>query len=47
MGYRKDLPIERFYRDAHFRIFDGTSEIPAVIARAMLKHGATRFADVI
>ncbi len=49
MGYCKDLPIERFYRDARtFRIFDGTSEIHrTVIARAMLKHGAARFADVI
>jgi len=49
MGYCKDLPIERFYRDARiFRIFDGTSEIHrTVIARSMLKHGAGRFADVI
>jgi acyl-CoA dehydrogenase len=49
MGYCKDLPIERFYRDARiFRIFDGTSEIHrTVIARSMLKHGAARFADII
>jgi acyl-CoA dehydrogenase len=49
MGYCKDLPIERFYRDARiFRIFDGTSEIHrTVIAKAMLKHGAARLADVI
>jgi acyl-CoA dehydrogenase len=49
MGYCKDLPIERFYRDARiFRIFDGTSEIHrTVVARSMLKHGAARFVDVI
>jgi acyl-CoA dehydrogenase len=49
MGYCKDLPIERFYRDARiFRIFDGTSEIHrTVIARSMLKHGAARFADIV
>ena len=49
MGYCKDLPIERFYRDARiFRIYDGTSEIHrTVVARAMIKHGAARFADVI
>lgn len=49
MGYCKDLPIERFYRDARiFRIYDGTSEIHrTIVARAMLKHGASRFADVI
>jgi acyl-CoA dehydrogenase len=49
MGYAKGLPIERFYRDARVqRIFDGTSEIHrGIVARAMLKHGAARFADVI
>ena len=49
MGYCRDLPIEKFYRDARiFRIFDGTSEIHrTVIAKSMLKHGAARFADVI
>lgn len=42
MGYCKDLPIERYYRDARiYRIFDGTSEIHrGVIARAALKRGA-------
>ena len=42
MGYCKDLPIERFYRDARiFRIFDGTSEIHrTVVARSALKRGA-------
>ena len=48
MGYCKDLPIERFYRDARvFRIFDGTSEIHrTVVARSMLRHGG-RLADII
>ena len=41
MGYSKDLPIERLYRDARvFRIYDGTSEIHrTVVARGLLKHG--------
>ena len=49
LGYCRDLPIERFYRDARIaRIYDGTSEIHrTVIARALLRHGAGRFADVI
>lgn len=48
MGFTKDLPIERFYRDARvLRIFDGTSEIHrTVIARSMLMHGAGPFVDV-
>ena len=39
MGYCKDLPIERYYRDARiYRIYDGTSEIHrSVIARSLLK----------
>ncbi|WP_128001654.1 acyl-CoA dehydrogenase family protein [Piscinibacter defluvii] len=42
MGYCKELPIERYYRDARvYRIFDGTSEIHrGVIARAAMKTGA-------
>ncbi len=49
LGYCRDLPIERFYRDARIaRIYDGTSEIHrTVVARAMLRHGAARFADVV
>ncbi|MEM7033062.1 MAG: acyl-CoA dehydrogenase family protein [Chloroflexota bacterium] len=42
MGYCKELPIERYYRDARiYRIYDGTSEIHrTVVARGTLKHGA-------
>lgn len=49
MGYCRDLPIERFYRDARiFRIYDGTSEIHrTIIGRAMLKQGVGPLADVI
>ena len=49
-GFCKDLPIERFYRDARvFRIYDGTSEIHrTVIAKSLLKPGgAARLADII
>ena len=43
MGYCKEVPIERLYRDARiFRIFDGTSEIHrTVVARSALKLGAS------
>ncbi|MBC7706629.1 MAG: acyl-CoA dehydrogenase family protein [Rhodoferax sp.] len=43
MGLMRDLPIERFWRDARVdRIWDGTSEIQRhIISRAMLRpHGA-------
>jgi acyl-CoA dehydrogenase len=45
MGYCKELPIERYYRDARiYRIYDGTSEIHrTVIARSTLKRGASVF----
>ncbi len=45
MGYSKDLPIERYYRDARiYRIFDGASEIHrGVIAKSLLKGGAQLF----
>lgn len=45
MGYSKDLPMERYYRDARiYRIFDGASEIHrGVIAKSLLKGGAQLF----
>lgn len=45
MGFSKDLPIERYYRDARiYRIFDGASEIHrSVVAKSMLKSGASAF----
>jgi acyl-CoA dehydrogenase len=41
MGYCRDLPVERLYRDARvFRIYDGTSEIHrTVVARGLLEQG--------
>jgi acyl-CoA dehydrogenase len=43
MGFCKELPIERYYRDARiYRIFDGTSEIHrGVIAKQVMKKGAS------
>ncbi len=45
MGFCKELPIERYYRDARiYRIFDGTSEIHrTVIANSTLKKGDALF----
>ncbi|MDR3438164.1 acyl-CoA dehydrogenase family protein [Telmatospirillum sp.] len=45
MGFCRELPIERLYRDARvYRIFDGTSEIHrTVIARSLLKRGKVLF----
>jgi acyl-CoA dehydrogenase len=45
MGYSKDLPIERYYRDARiYRIFDGASEIHrSVIAKTLLKGDCSLF----
>jgi acyl-CoA dehydrogenase len=45
MGFSKDLPIERYYRDARiYRIFDGASEIHrSVIAKSMMKGSTSLF----
>jgi acyl-CoA dehydrogenase len=45
MGFCKDLPIERYYRDARiYRIYDGTSEIHrTVIAKRVMKQGDALF----
>ena len=45
MGFCKELPVERYYRDARiYRIFDGTSEIHrGVIAKSVLRKGAPLF----
>ena len=45
MGFCKELPIERHYRDAKiYRIFDGTSEIHrTTIARSVQRHGAALY----
>lgn len=46
MGFSKDLPIERYYRDARiYRIFDGASEVHrSVVAKTLLK-GVTDLYD--
>ncbi len=45
MGFCKELPIERYYRDARiYRIFDGTSEIHrTVIGKSVMRKGAALF----
>ena len=49
MGYCRDLPIERYYRDARiYRIYDGTSEIHrSVVARGLMKGGTDLFDMVV
>jgi len=41
MGFTKELPLERMYRDARVtRIYDGTSEIHRMlVARSVIKNG--------
>lgn len=41
MGYCKDLPLERLYRDSRvLRIYDGTSEVHrGIIARSLMRNG--------
>ncbi len=48
MGFCKDLPIEKYYRDARiYRIFDGASEVHRfTLARSTARHGEALF-DVI
>ncbi len=45
MGYCKEMPIERLYRDARIaRIYDGTSEVHRwAIARSLAKRGSTLY----
>ena len=45
MGFCKELPIERYYRDARiYRIFDGASEIHrTVIAKSVMRKGAVLY----
>ena len=47
MGYCKELPIERYYRDARiYRIFDGTSEIHRTVVAQALCKGQQRLYEV-
>jgi acyl-CoA dehydrogenase len=42
-GYIREVPVERFYRDARlFRIYEGTSQIQQVIIAKQALGSATR-----
>ena len=45
MGFSRDLPIERYCRDARiYRVFDGASEIHrGVVAKLLLKGGKSLY----
>lgn len=47
MGFSKDLPLERMYRDARVtRIYDGTSEVHRMlVARSTIKNGLRLWMD--
>ena len=46
MGYSKEMPIEKYFRDARiYRIYDGTSEIHRTIVAKALSKGASHLYD--
>ncbi len=46
-GYCRDLPIERYYRDARiYRIYDGTSEIHRAVLAKQIMRGDTSVYDI-
>ena len=46
-GYCRDLPIERYYRDARIaRIYDGTSEIHRMVMARQMMRGDVGLFDI-